>query len=376
MRVLISLQSKEKLFRILKKKNNAKTLKELAEKLKINFKTLKGYRYENRYIPDFLILSEIKPSEILDKKDNNWGAIEGGKIGGKRSAQCQRKKLGEEAYSNLMRQKAKCVKNTIWKRHGKALIKMTVQGKIKKRELESKELEKSNKNYFTNEKVFFNSEKISFSKHDKCKKLTLPEVMSKELAEEIGVHMGDGCLSTKNYFSVKCNKTEKEYFTSHLLRLYKKLYNLDLRLMHLNSVCGFEIYSKALCEFKNKELELPTGKKVGKLKIPKKVLDTRNRKIYFHFIRGLFDTDGCIYLRDRRYPVISITIKSKRLIDQLHSMFRKLGYIPTVYKYTITLNGPTMLKKWIKEIGSKNTAKIRKMKKASSIVDSTWFCGD
>lgn len=117
-----------------------------------------------------------------------------------------------------------------------------------------------------------------------------------------------------------------------MFRLYKNLYGLDLKLIKLQSVSGFEIYSRAICEFKNKVIGLPYGKKVEKIKIP------------------------------------DILVKSKMLINQLEDMFKKLGFITSTYKWTITLNGPTMLKKWIKEIGSNNSKNINKLKKASSIV--------
>ena len=105
-----------------------------------------------------------------------------------------------------------------------------------------------------------------------------------------------------------------------------------------------------------------------KIKIPKLLIETKNKEIYLSFIKGLFDTDGCVYLRYKKYPVISITIKSKMLIRQLEDMFKKLGFITSGNKWTIILNGPTMFKKWVKEIGSNNPKNISKLKKASSIV--------
>lgn len=369
MRLLLSKISRKKLFNFLKKKYKATTLQDLSNKMEIPFKTLKKWRYAELYLPDYLVHKEIGSLEVLDKQRDDWGTIKGGKIGGKRSMELQKKRLGKKKYIEIRSQIGKKVMDKLWKKYGNELAKKCVKSKINKRELQSKKLELDNHSFFTNEEIIFDLRDIKFSKFDKFKKIILPKEMSEELAEEIGVHMGDGCLSyNKNYFSVKCNKKEEGYFIDCLFGLYKRVYNLDLKLIRLKSVSGFETYSRAICEFKNKIIGLPYGEKVEKLNIPKSIIETKNKKIYLSFIRGLFDTDGCIYLRYNRYPVISITIKSKVFINQLADMFKKLGFIPTVYKWTLTLNGPTMLNKWIKEIYSNNPKNIDRLKKASSIV--------
>lgn len=251
---------------------------------------------------------------------------------------------------------------------------MAIKGKIKKRETESQRLEFENSVFFTNKEIILNTNNINFSSKDKIREIKFPLKMSPELAEEIGIHLGDGCLSyNRNYFSVKCNKKEeKGYMISYMIPLYKKLYNLDLKLMRLPSVSGFEVYSKALFEFKNKVIGIPYGEKIEKIEIPQVILKTKNKEIYYATIRGLFDTDGCVYITKKKYPTINITIKSKKLIGQVSDMLLKLGFIPSIYKWTITLNGPTMLNKWIKEINSNNQKNIKKLKQARAS-SSVWI---
>lgn len=369
MRLLLSKKSRKDLFKFLKNKYRANSLLELSYKMRIPYKSLKKWRYAELYLPSHIIPKGVNYLNILDKQPDNWGRVKGGKLGGKRSQEVQKKKLGNEEYIKGKRRIGNRVMKYLWKTYGRELTKRAIESKISKRQIQSKELEEENSSFFTNKKVSFDLREIKFSKTDRLKNLKLPTEMSKELAEETGVHMGDGCLSyNKNYFSVKCNKIEEKYFTDYLFRIYKNLYNLNLKLKKLPSVSGFEIYSKVICEFKNKVIGLPYGKKVENLHIPKPIIETKDRQIYRSFIRGLFDTDGCVYLRYRRYPVISITIKSKMLITQLADMFKKLGFIPSVYRWTITLNGSTMLNKWIKEINSNNPKNMDKLKRASSIV--------
>ena len=371
MRLLLDKESRKFLFQELKNRYNSKSLVDLAKKMDIPFKTLKKWAYAELYLPKEIVPKEILPKlTFLDQKEDNWGAIKGGKIGGKRIQEKLKKKLGEEEYHKKMVLMGKKVTKTIWKRYKKKdLIKMIRKGKIKKRELQSKKLELENNFFFADNKISFNLDSIQFSSQDKAKGIIFPHEMSRELAEEIGIHLGDGCMSyNKNYFSVKTSKIEEEYVTDFLFPLYKKLYSINLGLMQLSSVSGFEICSKALCEFKNKVLGLPYGEKVEKLEIPRSIIKTKNKEIYCSFIRGLFDTDGCIYMsKERKYPIISITIKSKKLIEQLKDMFRKLGFIPATYKWTITLSGVTMLNKWVKEINSNNPKNIDRLRRASSI---------
>ncbi|MEK6896374.1 MAG: LAGLIDADG family homing endonuclease, partial [Nanoarchaeota archaeon] len=202
-----------------------------------------------------------------------------------------------------------------------------------------------------------NTTAVQFSEADKIKEIKIPNVMSPELAEEIGVHLGDGCMSKrKNYFSVKTNKIEKDYMVEFLFPLYKKIYNLSLKLMCLPSVSGFEICSRGLCEFKNKALNLPYGEKIHKIEIPHQVLDSRNKEIYRACIRGLFDTDGhlAVIKSKNNYPTISITIKSEKLILQVKEMLTNLGFIVYAGKWVININGRFMVEKWRREIGSNN----------------------
>lgn len=100
-----------------------------------------------------------------------------------------------------------------------------------------------------------------------------------------------------------------------IIELYLKLYNLkiSLREMKNDGVYGFQIWSNALVNFKNKILGLPLGKKLN-IKIP----DIFMNKFSVDVVRGVFDTDGCLYLEKKNnklYPRIQITNISEILIE-------------------------------------------------------------
>jgi hypothetical protein len=370
MRILLTEKSRNNLFEFLKKRHGAKTLKELSEKIDVPFKTLQKWRLGTGYLPSKIIPEDLTSLNVIDKQEDNWGQVKGGKNGLDKKIANLKKIWHNPKYHKLRTKIGRLAKKNLINEFNKELVQKAIKTKIKKREDKSRELELENNSFFINKKIQFNNSIVKFSNYDKIKKIELPQEMSAELSEELGVHLGDGCLSyNKKYFSVKTNKKEKNYVLNFLFPLFKQLYNLDLKLMRLKSVVGFEICSQALFEFKNKVLGIPYGEKKERIEIPKSILETKNKEIYRACIRGLFDTDGCVNIvkSKKNYPIISFTIKSKKLIEQTKDMLLKLGFIPTVHKWTISVNGTTMLEKWIKEIGSNNPKNKERLNLANNL---------
>ena len=379
MRILLAKKERKELFDFLQKKYDTKNLKELATKINVPYKTVNHWKYNyKQYIPKYLIEEYPNKLQITDEKPDNWGQIKGGKIGGVKGVLFLKSKLGIEKYNQLRKEVGKRAIETLRKKYGKDLARKAIEGRMRKREKRSRELEEKNNDYFTNQRAILDNKDVIFSKSDKIKNIVLPTEMSVDLAEEIGIHLGDGCLRDKrNYFSVKTNKIEEKYMIDFLFPLYKRLYNIDLKLMRLPSVVGFESYSRAISEFKNKVLKICKGKKIHRIEVPKAVLETKNKEVYRAFIRGLFDTDGCAYISKSKnnYPIITITIKSAKLINQVNEMFLKLGFIPYKGEWVINLNGNLMVSKWAKEISSNNPKNLAKLQQACSVADSTKPCG-
>lgn len=75
MRILLSKNSKRKLYKYLKEITNSKNIRDLSKKIKIPKNTFDTWIYnENTYIPEEKIPNRlISELEILDKKPNNWG---------------------------------------------------------------------------------------------------------------------------------------------------------------------------------------------------------------------------------------------------------------------------------------------------------------
>lgn len=249
---------------------------------------------------------------------------------------------------------------------------------------------------YSNTRLNLDISKVNYSKHDKEKGMILPNKITPKLAEEVGMQFGDGFLSAKKYdYRLKGNPyNEREYYIKYIKPLFKKLYNMEVNLRDFDRSFGFEIYSKALWEFKTKVLGIKTSPKYD-IRFPE-VLKVNDKNILAAFIRGLFDTDGCIsfktkYGYNKYYPSIELSLASKELIKDVVKLLDMLGFNPSVRfdkKYgRISVNGIGALKRYEKIIGwssPKNLNKVNDWKKRypqlnkdgeCSTVASAFGCG-
>ena len=223
---------------------------------------------------------------------------------------------------------------------------------------------------FKNLIPYFDVSEIELNKYDKLKNLKFPEELTPELAEEIGIHIGDGFLSKrKNEYRLKGDKRERDYY-EYIGKLYKNLFNLDLNIRDYSDTHGFEITSKGLWEFKNKILGIPAGRK-DNIELPD-IIRVNDVKILTSFIRGVFDTDGNVYFRTnygfkRYYPIIQVALLSKELIFGIAEILSMLGFDPYIFEekggcWHIYLNGYERMKKYSQLIGWNNPKHLNKVK--------------
>ncbi len=160
------------------------------------------------------------------------------------------------------------------------------------------------------------------------------------LAEEVGIHIGDGSMNfylngrkKKGFFQLRGHiMDDMEYYHSHLKKLYYNLFGIKISIREMKSdgVLGFQIWSDELISFK-RYLGLPLGKK-DNINIPPIFLG--NNKIRIGVLRGIFDTDGCIYLENKRgklYPRIEIRTTSSTLTNQMVRILKDNNIRATSY---------------------------------------------
>ena len=212
-------------------------------------------------------------------------------------------------------------------------------------------------------------------------KIELPSYITPELAEETGWHIGDGSMNIyahkdgkqRGFYQLRGHiEDDVEHYESRIKPLFKKLYDLDisLRKMPKTRVFGFQLWNCDLVKFKQK-LGLPLGKKFD-IFIPEIFLEDDELKKAV--IRGIFDTDGGIYLDPNRnfYPKLYIGTISEGLADQLLKLFTYFGLRATkcmeVSKridnrqqfYIVSIRGEEMFHKFMKIISPANPKHMQK----------------
>ncbi len=219
--------------------------------------------------------------------------------------------------------------------------------------------------------VTLNSKEVKFSSFDRDKGIRLPTKLTPLLAEEIGIHLGDGFLSDKKYeFRVKGDKkNEVEYYTQVIAPMYKELFNIDLNLKEYETTFGFELYSKAIWEFKTKIIGIKPGPKTN-ISIPD-IVKEGNKETLCALVRGYFDTDGCLFFQSRYgynkyYPMISVASRSKRLAVDFYSILITLGLRPLLYPtnnrcWQVIMYGYENLRLFKSIIGWRNPKNIKKL---------------
>ncbi len=201
-----------------------------------------------------------------------------------------------------------------------------------------------------------------------------------DLAEIIGIHMGDGCISKNSryqmYYLGGDISEEKEYHDKWVSKLYNKKIMIPLYKKPVNykehpkvGVYGFYIFDKKIVEF-FESLGIKAGPKVH-LSVPNEILS--NSELGKRFLRGIFDTDGNLYFDRNRSaknpinnrPTIKLVTISKELINSVYSILKKEGFSPRFTKpYKGKTNKNTShgvliyrlddVRRYISEIGFRN----------------------
>ncbi len=207
-----------------------------------------------------------------------------------------------------------------------------------------------------------------------------------ELAEIIGIYVGDGYLryeGTRKELDISGGYEEKEYYDGHVIPLVNKTFNTSLtgKFFPSRSTYGFVIRDRSVLKI-FKELGFPSGNKSTIIKIPDIIKYSNDKEIIVHFLRGYFDTDGCICFRNRRggksysayqqkyhyHPRIILASVSKPLVEDLRVILTQLGFTFNIFvkeskqknwntSFHITLVGKLNLERWMALVGMKNTAK-------------------
>lgn len=160
--------------------------------------------------------------------------------------------------------------------------------------------------------------------------LRIPKKTSALLAEETGLHIGDGTMNyykkrhlMKGKYSLRGHLVDdRAHYDTRVREIYYLLYRLEVPNMEMPStgVYGFQLWNDELVKFKSEVLGLPLGWKTN-ITIPKVFMS--QKKYQLAVLRGIYDTDGNVYIENKRgkpYLRAKFSNTSQALTFQIHSI--------------------------------------------------------
>jgi DNA-binding transcriptional regulator WhiA len=165
-------------------------------------------------------------------------------------------------------------------------------------------------------------------------KLIIPSSLPVSFYYFLGLLCTDGHIQ----FVKKGGKYRVMLYTSELkekeiiLRLIKSLFNYNAsvraRETGFSDRLNYEIYisSKSLCEFFH-NLGIPYGAKSYNIRVPK-LFSNRNERIFWNYLRGVFDGDGSIIFSGS-VCTFKISSGSQEFIKDIQKIMSKYNFLNT-----------------------------------------------
>lgn len=187
-------------------------------------------------------------------------------------------------------------------------------------------------------------------------------IFSEELAEFIGIMLGDGGIS-KNQIKITFNAKDIEYlnFTGELI---SRLFDIPFGVCKRKNCLAFDVVISrvALVDFLTNEVGLKVGNKVQQqVDIPSWIKE--NKKFLLACVRGLVDTDGSVFKHSYKvnnkiyhYKKLAFSNQSKPLITAVCQFFKDSGFSPRVTsdKKDVRLDSIGDMKHYFEIVGSHN----------------------
>ena len=188
------------------------------------------------------------------------------------------------------------------------------------------------------------------------------------LAEFVGILIGDGGI-TNYQITITLNKKDDKEYAEFVVDLIKQLFKIKPSIHIRESVVNIKISRIKLIIYLQK-LGLKKGNKIKQnVDMPNWIKNNENYSLAC--IRGLVDTDGCVYRHQYKvkekiyhYKKIGFSSRSKNLIESVKNIMSKNGLHPKIdCRGDIRLYSLADVKKYFQVIGSHNPKHLRKVEK-------------
>lgn len=187
------------------------------------------------------------------------------------------------------------------------------------------------------------------------------------LAELVGVLMGDGHVGKYQVSLVTNAETDSEH-ASHVSDLLCSQFGVPVSITRRRDSNALIVLlsSKSTCDHLER-LGMPRGNKLAKgLYAPDWI--AKNPIFVSAFLRGLVDTDGCVYtdqhtIKGKTYSslCIAFTSASEPLLDFVYNTLRNRGFSPSRWGRHVRLRRKKDVYRYAEEIGFSNPKHRRKI---------------
>ncbi len=181
-------------------------------------------------------------------------------------------------------------------------------------------------------------------------------------AEFIGIMIGDGNM-TKYQASISLSSLVDVEYSCYVVNLVEKLFGISPRVTKaLSSNCLVIVVSSIeLVEFLNQNGVLIGDKIRQKLDIPSWIL--RDRECALACVRGIFDTDGCVFQerhningKSYAYPRLSLVSASSALRSSVYEVLSDLEFSPKIRNNrSVNLERFSDIATYFKVVGTSNS---------------------
>jgi len=212
----------------------------------------------------------------------------------------------------------------------------------------------------------FDLSHIEFNHYDIKRGINLPQQPSEELAELVGIVLGDGNMhKTENCITITGSLEDYYYYNLTVIPIIKKLFNIIPFLKRRKDRNSYYLFfnSQAIMSFLHETLNMCRGNKIN-ARIPNFVYS--DTKFIQSLLRGLFDTDGCLKFSKQTknihyYPRVEIGFKQSNLIFEIKELIKSLNINYSSWKENQTnpfvkfqISGINNLEKWMRFVVPNN----------------------
>ncbi len=190
---------------------------------------------------------------------------------------------------------------------------------------------------------------------------------SNELAEFIGIMLGDGGMPGNHQLTITFNKKEDEEYVKYICSILKKLFSVNYFIRKRKDSNGADIVvsSSNLVEFLLKEGLIAGNKIRNQIDVPTWIY----KRIEYQksCLRGLIDTDGGLYLHryysnGKKYGYLKLcfTSYSKPLLRSVLNILKNLNFKAYLNGKHISIYSTSEVKRYFKEVSFRNPKNIKK----------------